>query len=158
MLKNIFKLCVSTLTLATFLGSPIYARSQDSKENTTCSDDTPTNKTQILKPDLTQNINTHNDTEQREEALKQIVQKINSNGVKMYGAYWCPYCTSQLNVFGDHKDEIVYVECGIPDKRGYISDECVMQGILAIPTWVSDSGIKARGSMTVNGIPLTLQN
>ena len=36
----------------------------------------------------------------------------------MYGAYWCPHCAEQKELFGGSFSQVPYVECGIPGQRG----------------------------------------
>lgn len=56
-------------------------------------------------------------------------------GARTFGAYWCPHCYSQKQLFGREAFEIVeYVEC---DPRGENAKPQVCQeaGIRAYPTW-----------------------
>jgi Zn ribbon nucleic-acid-binding protein len=55
--------------------------------------------------------------------------------VKMYGAYWCPHCSEQKEMFGASFNNVPYVECGIPGQRGE-TQECKDMGIKRFPTWV----------------------
>jgi hypothetical protein len=56
---------------------------------------------------------------------------------KMYGAYWCPHCAEQKEMFGASFKNIPYVECGIPGQpRGGETQQCKDEGIKRFPTWV----------------------
>lgn len=52
----------------------------------------------------------------------------------MYGAYWCPHCTRQKELFGSAVQTINYVEC---DPRGPNPQPnlCREAGIKGYPTW-----------------------
>ena len=52
----------------------------------------------------------------------------------MYGAYWCPHCARQKQLFGSAAGLLPYVEC---DSRGANPqvDLCNAMGINAYPTW-----------------------
>ena len=57
--------------------------------------------------------------------------------VKMYGAYWCPHCAEQKEMFGASFKQVPYVECGIPNNpRGGETQQCKDEGIKRFPTWV----------------------
>ncbi|XZN89374.1 MAG: hypothetical protein ACM65M_17095 [Microcoleus sp.] len=54
---------------------------------------------------------------------------------RMYGAYWCPYCHKQQELFGKEAlTAITYIEC---DPRGKDAqpDLCKAANIKAYPTW-----------------------
>lgn len=60
--------------------------------------------------------------------LKQI-------GAKFYGAFWCPYCNQQKQLFGEQAfRQINYIEC---DASGNNPQPklCIKAGINAFPTW-----------------------
>jgi glutaredoxin len=66
-----------------------------------------------------------------EEALAQHLTSI---GARMYGAYWCPFCTRQQELFGNAFSRVEYIEC---DPRGENAQPqlCASAGISAFPTW-----------------------
>ena len=55
--------------------------------------------------------------------------------VKMYGAFWCPHCADQKEMFGASFKYAPYVECGTPGQRA-VTQECKDFGIKRFPTWV----------------------
>jgi len=66
------------------------------------------------------------------EAIARHLKKVNA---KMYGAFWCPACTRQREIFGDRAfQQVQYIEC---DPRGTNPKPqlCRMAGIQAYPTW-----------------------
>lgn len=65
----------------------------------------------------------------------QLAEYLSSTGARMYGAYWCPHCARQKQLFGNAALQIPYIEC---DPRGVNAqvDLCNTVGISAYPTWV----------------------
>jgi uncharacterized membrane protein/glutaredoxin len=81
-----------------------------------------------------------------EIALAQHLTKI---GAKMYGAYWCPHCHEQKNLFGQQAvAQMPYVECD-PGGANAKPEICQSEGVKGYPTW------KVNGQ-TVSGVQ-TLQ-
>lgn len=64
----------------------------------------------------------------------QLAEYLSSTEAKMYGAYWCPHCARQKQLFGNAALSIPYIEC---DARGMNAqvDLCNTVGINAYPTW-----------------------
>lgn len=67
--------------------------------------------------------------------IEEFAKCLTEKDVKMYGAFWCSYCNSQKEMFGDAVEYIQYVECDQNDENAKIS-ECVEQEIEGFPTWV----------------------
>lgn len=64
-----------------------------------------------------------------------LAQHLNKIGAKMYGAYCCPYCTKQKQLFGEKAfSKINYLEC---DARGQNPQVnlCRRANITGFPTW-----------------------
>ena len=62
------------------------------------------------------------------EHLKQI-------GAKMYGAFTCPHCQNQKQLFGkEAAAQLNYIECH-PQGENSQPDLCMKAGIQAFPTW-----------------------
>ena len=54
---------------------------------------------------------------------------------KMYGAYWCPHCHTQQELFGKQAlTAITYIECD-PRGKNAQPDLCKAANIKAYPTW-----------------------
>jgi hypothetical protein len=62
--------------------------------------------------------------------LDAFAQCLTDKGVKMYGAYWCPHCKSQKELFGSSFSKVDYVECTDKVK------ECEAAGVTSYPTWI----------------------
>lgn len=70
------------------------------------------------------------------------------NNATVYGAYWCPHCLSQKEMFGQLGfAEINYVEC---DPRGPDSKPalCLKNGIKSYPTWIFADKTKMEGEIS----------
>ncbi|MBR9676557.1 hypothetical protein GOV04_00255 [Candidatus Woesearchaeota archaeon] len=56
---------------------------------------------------------------------------LTSQGVEMYGTYWCHNCQDQKNMFGKNAfSNIVYIECTTAEEY------CEEKEITAYPTWI----------------------
>lgn len=67
-----------------------------------------------------------------EIGLAEHLQRI---GAKMYGAYWCPHCHDQKQLFGQAAAaKLTYIEC---DRAGQNAqpERCQAAGITGYPTW-----------------------
>jgi len=81
-----------------------------------------------------------------EMALAQHLKEV---GATKYGAYWCPHCHEQKQLFGEEAFAIVpYVECAKPGGNGQ-TQECRAAGIQSYPTWEID-GQLYRGTQTLD--------
>jgi glutaredoxin len=59
---------------------------------------------------------------------------LRARGFTFYGAWWCPACFKQKNLFGQEAgNQLPYVEC---DKQPQQRERCQAAGIQAYPTWV----------------------
>lgn len=67
-----------------------------------------------------------------ELALATHLQQI---GAKLYGTYWCPYCTKQKQLFGQQAlSKITYLECD-PAGENAQPALCRQANITSFPTW-----------------------
>jgi hypothetical protein len=73
-----------------------------------------------------------NTSGEAEIALAKHLQKIKA---KMYGAYWCPHCHHQQELFGKQAwPTITYIECD-PKGTNPRPDLCQKAKIQGYPTW-----------------------
>ena len=65
---------------------------------------------------------------------QSLAKHLTNIGAIMYGAYWCPYCSKQKNLFGTDFIHINYVEC---DPKGTNPKPalCKAKNITGYPTW-----------------------
>ncbi len=64
--------------------------------------------------------------------LDNFAKCLTEKGTTMYGAYWCPHCKSQKELFGESFKYINYVECDLGGKQ---NPKCEQEGIKGYPTW-----------------------
>lgn len=63
-----------------------------------------------------------------------LAQLLSRSGALFYGAWWCPHCSHQKELFGDKGSAFLpYVECD-RDEAG--RQRCATAGVRAYPTWV----------------------
>jgi hypothetical protein len=55
----------------------------------------------------------------------------------MYGAFWCPHCADQKDLFGSAVDDVPYVECD-PEGENAQPQLCRDKDIEGYPTWEID--------------------
>jgi len=60
---------------------------------------------------------------------------LTQRGVKMYGAWWCPHCVEQKEMFGASFEYAPYVECGIKGQPQGQAQVCKDEKVLHYPTW-----------------------
>ena len=65
-----------------------------------------------------------------------LAQHLKATGAKFYGAYWCPFCTLQREMFGaGAARDLPYVECaedGSESQAGFCRSQ---KGITGYPSW-----------------------
>lgn len=73
---------------------------------------------------------------------------LGEKGAKFYGAFWCPHCRNQKNIFGKSSKNLPYIECSTPDGNGQLA-VCAEAGIESYPTWIFSDGSKENGELTL---------
>ena len=77
--------------------------------------------------------------------MDAFAQCLGSKGAKMYGAFWCPHCADQKEMFGSSFQFAPYVECGIKGSRDE-AKVCSDAGVKRFPTWTFADGAKVEGA------------
>lgn len=71
---------------------------------------------------------------------------LSKRGAVFYGAWWCPACMAQKNLFGkEGATQLPYVEC---DKTDEGRQRCMAAKVRAFPTWELD-GKRLEGVQSV---------
>lgn len=73
---------------------------------------------------------------------------LTENGVKMYGAYWCPHCKNQKELFDNSWKYVDYVECSLPNKAGQ-TQLCRSERINGYPTWEFQGDERVEGELSL---------
>lgn len=67
-----------------------------------------------------------------------LAERLSQSGALFYGAWWCPHCQHQKDLFGSKALAFLpYVECD-RDEAG--RNRCQKAAVRAYPTWVIGSG------------------
>jgi glutaredoxin len=104
---------IATLVLLSSLG--IYANAKNSIAETTPGE--------------------YNITTSSGESEIALAQHLKQVGAKMYGAFWCPYCQNQKQLFGQEAvAQLNYIECD-PTGKNARPEVCQAKGIQGLPTW-----------------------
>ncbi|PSN15099.1 hypothetical protein C7271_21160 [filamentous cyanobacterium CCP5] len=67
----------------------------------------------------------------------RLADHLTATGAVMYGAYWCPHCEAQKELFGAAMEAIPYVECD-PEGENAQPELCQAKNIEGYPTWEID--------------------
>lgn len=76
---------------------------------------------------------------------------IAGSGTTFYGAFWCPHCAAQKDLFGSSADLLPYVECSLPDKTGQ-TQVCIDAKVQSYPTWQFPDGSRLSGEVSLKGL------
>ena len=80
---------------------------------------------------------------------------LTDKGVKMYGAYWCPHCAEQKELFDAAFKYAPYVECGVQGNTSKMQQVCTDAGIKHYPTWqFPPVGERVEGKMPLEDLSL----
>ena len=77
----------------------------------------------------------------------EFAKCLSNEGTKVYGAYWCPHCKDQKELFGNSWQYIEYIECSLPAGAGQ-KQVCKDAGINAYPTWEFKDGERRTGELS----------
>jgi hypothetical protein len=76
--------------------------------------------------------------------LDGFAQCLTEKGTKMYGAWWCPHCADQKEMFGFAFQYVNYTECS-PEGQRTMNETCTKAGIKGYPTWQFADGSRVQG-------------
>lgn len=80
--------------------------------------------------------------------ISALARHLDETGAKFYGAYWCPSCEKQKELFQASAERLPYVECS-PHGRGTPqSTTCQSLQIADYPTWII-RGQRVTGMLTL---------
>ena len=83
--------------------------------------------------------------------LDGFAQCLKAKGAKMYGAWWCPHCAEQKEMFGFAFQYVNYVECS-PEGQRTMNETCKQAGIKGYPTWQFADGSRAEGPQPLSAL------
>ena len=70
-----------------------------------------------------------------------LAQCLGEKGATFYGAFWCPHCGQQKQLFGKSAKLLPYVECSTPNGKGQTAI-CISKKIEGYPTWEFADGTR----------------
>jgi len=87
-----------------------------------------------------------------EGTYNAFAQCLGEKGAKFYGAYWCPHCQSQKNMFGSAKELLPYTECSDPNGKNssIVQQVCRDANIKSYPTWQFADGTRVVGEQSLS--------
>ncbi len=72
-----------------------------------------------------------------------LAKHMNSLGIIMYSAYWCPHCHEQKEMFGQEAvSELVVIECA-KDGVNNQNSLCERKGVTGYPTWEINGNLES---------------
>lgn len=79
---------------------------------------------------------------QPDDSRKVLLAKhLTAQGARMYGAYWCPHCTMQKNMFGAAFKFVTNVDCDPKAPKDSNPALCARKNIRQYPTWEINGNI-----------------
>ena len=87
------------------------------------------------------------------DQAKTLAVHLRSIGARFYGAWTCPACFRQMNLFGKQAGlEVPYVECRKPEQLPKQAAACRDADIRAYPTWVLPDGQRREGIQSLEAL------
>ena len=83
--------------------------------------------------------------------LKSLATHLHDSGARFYGAYWCPACQEQKELFTASVERLPYIECTPEGRGGPRAVDCLTQNIEQYPTWIID-GQRHTGVVSVESL------
>lgn len=68
--------------------------------------------------------------------VRGLAEHLTQTNAKFYGAYWCPHCIDQKELFGASARRLPYVECSPSGPNAPQATECKEKDIKGYPTWI----------------------
>ena len=83
----------------------------------------------------------------------ELTQHLNAIEARFYGAWTCPACFKQMNLFGKQAGaDLPYVECRKPRQLPDQAEACNAAEIRAYPTWVLPDGRRKVGVQSLEAL------
>lgn len=85
---------------------------------------------------------------EKDTTYNAFAQCLEESGAQFYGAFWCPNCSNQKEMFGDSADLLPYVECAQGGKNAEVQ-RCLDEKVLSYPTWKFKDGSILTGTQSI---------
>jgi uncharacterized membrane protein len=83
--------------------------------------------------------------------IRGLATHLAKTDAKFYGAFWCPHCKEQKEMFGSSVDRLPYIECSPGGPRAPTASACREARIDTYPTWVIN-GQRYNGTQTLEAL------
>jgi uncharacterized membrane protein len=83
--------------------------------------------------------------------IRGLAVHLAKTDAKFYGAFWCPHCKEQKEMFGGSVDRLPYVECSPAGPNGPLAQACKEARIESYPTWLIN-GQRYTGTQTLEDL------
>ena len=83
--------------------------------------------------------------------VRGLAEHLTKTDAKFYGAYWCPHCIEQKELFGASVKRVPYVECSPSGPSAPQATVCKEKDIKSYPTWVID-GTRYTGTLGLDAL------
>lgn len=80
-----------------------------------------------------------------------FAQCLDESGATFYGAFWCPRCQEQKELFGKSEKHLPYTECSTPNGQGQLQ-VCIDADIKGYPTWEFSDGERVTGVVPLEAL------
>jgi len=78
----------------------------------------------------------------------ELATCLKEKGANFYGAFWCPHCLEQKQLFGRKSAKLLpYVECSTQNGKAQLQ-VCTDKEIQGYPTWIFADETRVEGKMT----------
>jgi uncharacterized membrane protein/glutaredoxin len=68
--------------------------------------------------------------------VRGLANHLSETGAKFYGAFWCPHCRDQKELFGSSVHRLPYIECSPGGQGTPQASVCDAAGVKSYPTWI----------------------
>jgi uncharacterized membrane protein len=83
----------------------------------------------------------------------ELAKHLKATNAKMYGAFWCPHCHDQKQLFGKEAfSQVNYVECADPNNPRKQSEACKAANIESYPTWEIKGKLVGAGAKSLEDL------
>lgn len=83
--------------------------------------------------------------------VRALAEHLTKARAKFYGAYWCPHCEEQKELFGASAHRLPYIECSPGGRRAPQAAICNAAGVQVYPTWFIN-GQRYEGLLTLRDL------
>ena len=129
MSKNVKVFLSIMITMVAVAAGLIFVANRAEKAKTAGT--TPDNYSDLIGP----NVDSSSTENFSADYIEKLAKFMTEKGMIMYGAYWCPHCQAEKQLFGAAFQFVDYVECD-PQGPNANPGECSAKNVTGYPTWI----------------------